>query len=89
MDISWTPLPSPIGSGTILGLANEGGGLTFVDTVQVFDDFPQKQRMGVLRGLAAGLLSGQEEVILLQLQVLWCRNIGRASYARENLWAEK
>lgn len=52
-DIAWVPLPSPIGSGTVLALASEMGSLTFVDTVQTLQQPSQKQRNSKFRGLAA------------------------------------
>jgi hypothetical protein len=61
-DLSWAPLPHPVGPGSVLALATESGSLAFVDAAQTTDQPSQRQRAAAFRSLLAGVMPGQLQV---------------------------
>ena len=61
IELSWVPLPAPVGPGSVLVLAMEDGSLAFVDAVQTVEQPSQRQRLATFRGLLAGALPGQAQ----------------------------
>ena len=64
IELSWVPLPAPVGPGSVLALAMEDGSLAFVDAVQTVEQPSQRQRFATFRGLLAGALPGQAQANL-------------------------
>ena len=64
IELSWVPLPAPVGPGSMLALAMEDGSLAFVDAVQTVEQASQRQRLATFRGLLAGALPGQAQANL-------------------------
>lgn len=54
IDLSWAPLPQPVGGGAVVALALEDGSLAFVDTSQAVESSSRKQRMQAFKHLLGG-----------------------------------
>jgi len=54
IDLSWAPLPQPVGGGAVVALALEDGSLAFADTSQAVEHSSRKQRMQAFKHLLGG-----------------------------------
>lgn len=54
IDLSWAPLPQPVGGGAVVALALEDGSLAFADTSQAVEHSNKKQRMQAFKHLLGG-----------------------------------
>lgn len=54
IDLSWAPLPHPVGGGAVVALALEDGSLAFADTSQAVENSSRKQRMQAFKHLLGG-----------------------------------
>jgi hypothetical protein len=54
VDISWAPLPAPVGGGSVLCCATDDGALAFVDASQVAEGSTRRQRLGAFKHLFGG-----------------------------------
>ena len=54
IDLSWAPLPQPVGGGSVVALALEDGSLAFADTSQALEQSSRKQRMQAFKHLLGG-----------------------------------
>lgn len=54
IDLSWAPLPQPVGGGAVVALALEDGCLAFADTSQAVENSSRKQRMQAFKHLLGG-----------------------------------
>ena len=54
IDLSWAPLPQPVGGGSVVALALEDGSLAFADTSQAMENSSRKQRMQAFKHLLGG-----------------------------------
>ncbi len=54
IDLSWAPLPQPVGGGAVVALALEDGSLAFADTSQAVEHSSCKQRMQAFKHLLGG-----------------------------------
>ena len=54
IDLSWAPLPQPVGAGSVVALALEDGSLAFADTSQAVENSSRKQRMQAFKHLLGG-----------------------------------
>lgn len=68
-DLSWVPLPRPLGSGSVLALATEDGSVAFIDAVQTNAQPSQRRRIAAFKGLLSGALLDPDEVCLALLHM--------------------
>ncbi|KAA6419923.1 MAG: hypothetical protein FRX49_10113 [Trebouxia sp. A1-2] len=54
IDLSWAPLPQPVGAGAVVALALEDGSLAFADTSQAVEHSSRRQRMQAFKHLLGG-----------------------------------
>ena len=54
IDLSWAPLPQPVGGGAVVALALEDGSLAFADTSQAVEHSSRRQRMQAFKHLLGG-----------------------------------
>lgn len=54
IDLSWAPLPQPVGGGSVVALALEDGSLAFADTSQAVEHSSHQQRMQAFKHLLGG-----------------------------------
>ena len=54
IDLSWAPLPQPVGGGAVVALALEDGSLAFADTSQAVEHSSRKQRMQAFKHMLGG-----------------------------------
>ena len=54
IDMSWAPLPQPVGGGSVVALALEDGSLAFADTSQAVENCSRRQRMQAFKHLLGG-----------------------------------
>ena len=54
VDMSWAPLPQPVGAGSVLALALDDGSLAFVDASQTLEQSTRRQRLQAFKHLIGG-----------------------------------
>ena len=54
VDMSWAPLPQPVGAGSVLALALDDGSLAFVDASQTLEQSARRQRLQAFKHLIGG-----------------------------------
>ncbi|KAK9867753.1 hypothetical protein WJX84_002654 [Apatococcus fuscideae] len=54
IDISWVPLPHPVGAGSVLAVAVEDGSLAFIEASQAAESSTKRQRLASFKHLIGG-----------------------------------
>ncbi|KAK9829709.1 hypothetical protein WJX72_007460 [[Myrmecia] bisecta] len=54
IDMSWAPLPHPVGAGSVLTVAIDDGSLAFIDASQTLEQNSRKQRLQAFKHLVGG-----------------------------------
>ena len=63
VEIGWLSLPQPLGTGAVVAAATEYGSLVLLDSLQTVEQPSQRQRLAPYKGLLAGLLPGECQVL--------------------------
>lgn len=54
IDMSWVPLPHPVGAGSVLAVAVEDGSLAFIEASQAAESSTKRQRLASFKHLIGG-----------------------------------